>query len=327
MTKNIKLLVVVSCYLLAFVSNDLKAETSTTCTGNAYEIRTLERPDVLYLKVNDLCDDLTKALGDSLRKFFKEHPAESIEGSVLDLRQTKPISRNATVSGLASLFIYPGTLISTFQNANGQYLPIKTGRNYYQTNNEEDYLHGLPEFLREAPVAVLVSKETRGAPEDLASILLDERNATLLGEEFEGGIGNSIDLQNPFYQLIASSFPITTVQPVAPKRYIYQDSVEPSNNCSEEQLSYLINQSHLAVVRVVKYPRNAQIRAIEGEGTLAVLVDKSGKLMSQWILKSTGDDALDIEMLSAGQKAKFSTTSCITDSVLYRFPIIFNLEN
>jgi TonB family protein len=239
---------------------------------------------------------------------------------------------NHTVAGLASVFMYPGTLLGTFQDAKGIYYPIKTGKAYYQITNEADYLRDLPEFLTEAPLAVLVSQQTKGAPEILAFNLLDGRNAILLGEEFEGGVGNSIDLHNPFYHLIA---PILSIAPIEAeqsqpqsKRYIYQEiQIAGKDNCTEEQYSYLTNKSSEALVKVVKYPRSAQIKEIEGAGSLATQVDKTGKLVSQWILISTGDDALDYAMLEAGQKAKFPSAECISETATYRIPIVFLLTN
>lgn len=334
---NINVLIILLCQFIfqSYVYADGLQTNDIKCEKTPFEIKMLDASHVLYIRIDRLCQDSTKLLGDSLRELFIKRSSETIEGTVLDLRHTASTLQYSSTIGLASLFIPPNTFLWSDLGTNGKYFTVRSGKPYYQRGNDPDYLRDLPDELITAPLAILVSQDTKGAPELLAATFLYIRNALLLGEEFEEGVGNSIDLQNPFYQRIAPIFPITKKIHADEINSLQKQYMEQKTetgfpvNCTAENISNLASTAKIAVRKEVKYPRDAQIRQMEGSGELFVEVNKLGKLLWQQILVSTGNDAFDIAMLEAGQKAKFPAVECAREDeyIRYKIPIHFRLTN
>jgi len=76
-----------------------------------------------------------------------------------------------------------------------------------------------------------------------------------------------------------------------------------------------------------RYPEKARKRKIEGEGFLEIRLDQEGKVTSLNLLKSTGSDLLDQEIISLIQRsAPFPKLPSYLHEFSARLPIQFSLS-
>lgn len=159
-----------------------------------------------YLRLGDLSEDNISELDAALSNFEKKQ----LHMAILDLRATPPSSEFRLASEVLRRFVPKGRLLFTIKKPNA-----KEERMF--TSNQNPAYFGL--------LAIVVDDDTKGAPEVIAAVLREEKNAMVIGETTAGqGVEyKDIALQSGRKVRIAVSI-VSLPENATP---IFPDGVEP----------------------------------------------------------------------------------------------------
>lgn len=297
---------------------------------NSVTLKLLDSRKILYFHVSNLCLETPKEIGRVFRLYFAAN-ADDYSGIVLDLRDVQE-GYIPAVAGITSLFLPSGATIDVLRDNIGRSIEIKTGKAFYQRDLEgEDYLSSLPDSLKVKPIAVLVNLGTQKAGDLIATALLKNKRAVLIGEEFDSGCSDKLSLSNLFYKDVIESFPIqksmTPNTNSVHKRYL--NHFYTPKGCTLEIVDAWRNEVSNAILKKVVYPKESSHNGEEGLGIAGVDLSVKGKVIKVDLISSTGSPILDQAMFQAVYDSNIKPLHCATDDSQLRVavPIHFKLSN
>lgn len=321
-------------YWMAYATAQPSQEESVKlaeCNEGSFEVKFLPNSSILYLKVNQVCDQLIKELGNQLRN--PEYNSSEVMGYVFDLQKSKISKRSDIFSGLASIFMSPGQLIGGYLNQGKQY-SLFTGQHYYQPAEiKDDYLHELSSAFKSKPLALLVGESTDKDSDDLVlsfAKVNNVRSVALIGEDVKDGIWvNLMDVNPVFIRKVLKQFPVNNAVSdyVEVPNKAYLKYLSYLQSCSNNDLSKWKTDALSEIKKNVYYPIKAQRNGVEGDGLLEVELLPIGKIAKSKVALTTGNDWLDQAMLDAAKAAHIQPLSCLKPNVstMIAVPFVFKL--
>jgi TonB family protein len=101
-----------------------------------------------------------------------------------------------------------------------------------------------------------------------------------------------------------------------------------TNICTPDEVIQFSNRAISEIVSKTYYPPKAQMKGIEGEGSVILVFDTAWNIIGKEILKSTGSEHLDIAMTNTIKNSNFSKPNCIPElPVRITVPFIFKLNH
>ena len=130
-----------------------------------------------------------EATGENLAKALKTLQDENkgnLNGLIIDLRNDPGGLLNTAV-GVAGIFLKPGELVVyTDGRAEDAKMRLTNSREHYLRGGESDYQRGLPAWVKQIPIVVLVNGGSASASEIVAGALQDHKRALVVGTQTFG---------------------------------------------------------------------------------------------------------------------------------------------
>lgn len=136
--------------------------------------------DVLYLGATRTDD---ASLGEMVRAIQKAgEEAKPVRGVILDLRNN-PGDALPSVVAMAAAFVGPDTQLGQVRrNEHEVTVQLAAAPYFYRRGKAPDPLQGLPAWIKNVPLAVLVNNATSGGAEFVAAALQDQQRAVVIGQ-------------------------------------------------------------------------------------------------------------------------------------------------
>lgn len=311
-------------------SNKTEAIQLPDCKQDSFDVKFLPNSKILYLKINQDCEQLIKKLGAEFRK--TEYNTDDVKGYVFDLQQSKLSNRVGSISGVASIFLPPRTSLGGML-IEGKVYSFETGQKYYQPAEiKEDYLHDLSQTFKTKPLILLTGEATDNISDGLVLIIarITERSIVLFGSDIIGGFWvNNTEINNELIKELSQHFPVNTsivsYSNKPNKAYLwYLDSL---GSCSNKELIDWKISARDIVRRNVHYPKEAERKGIEGIGTILINFLATGEIVESKVKYTTGNEYLDGAMLDAAKGVSIKPLSCLKQeaNTVVGVPFVFKL--
>ena len=169
-----------------------KGETKpviATLTRAVIKIRSVKHklvePGYGYVRITQFQEHTGDNLVSALKDLEETNKAE-LKGLVLDLRNDPGGLLNTAV-GVAGAFLKPGELVVyTDGRTEDAKMRLTNNREHYLRHGDSDYLKGLPAWVKNVPMVVLVNGGSASASEIVAGALQDHKRALVVGTQSFG---------------------------------------------------------------------------------------------------------------------------------------------
>ncbi|NTV96347.1 MAG: S41 family peptidase [Thiobacillus sp.] len=145
----------------------------------------LVEPGYGYIRVTQF----QERTGDNMAAALKDLEASNkgaLKGLVLDLRNDPGGLLNTAV-GIAGAYLKPGALVVyTDGRTEDSKMKLTNSRENYLRHGDTDYLKGLPAWVKDVPMVVLVNGGSASASEIVAGALQDHKRALVVGTQSFG---------------------------------------------------------------------------------------------------------------------------------------------
>jgi carboxyl-terminal processing protease len=145
----------------------------------------LVEPGYGYVRVTQFQEHTGENLIAAL-KDLETNNKSALKGLVLDLRNDPGGLLNTAV-GVAGAFLKPGELVVyTEGRTEDAKMKLTNSRDNYLRHGDGDYLKGLPAWIKDVPMVVLVNGGSASASEIVAGALQDHKRALVMGTQSFG---------------------------------------------------------------------------------------------------------------------------------------------
>lgn len=146
----------------------------------------LLEPGYGYVRITQFQEHTGDGLAKALEAFAKQNK-EPLKGLVLDLRNDPGGLLNGAVA-VSSAFLPKGALVvyTDGRTEDAKMRLTADKENYLRGPNQEDFLKGLPAWVKTVPMVVLVNGGSASASEIVAGALQDQKRAVIMGTQSFG---------------------------------------------------------------------------------------------------------------------------------------------
>jgi carboxyl-terminal processing protease len=146
----------------------------------------LVEPGYGYIRVTQFQEHTGENLVAALKELEATNKNERLKGLVLDLRNDPGGLLNTAV-GVAGAFLKPDQLVVyTDGRTEDAKMKLTNSRENYLRHGEADYLKGVPAWIKDVPMVVLVNGGSASASEIVAGALQDHKRALVVGTQSFG---------------------------------------------------------------------------------------------------------------------------------------------
>jgi carboxyl-terminal processing protease len=219
----------------------------------------LAEPDIGYVRITQFQDHTGEDLVKAIETLAKQNKAP-LKGIVLDLRNDPGGLLNGAVAVSSAFLPKDSLVVYTDGRTEDAKMRLTANKEFYLRPNQEDYMKGLPEWVKSIPMVVLVNGGSASASEIVAGALKDHKRAIIMGTQTFGkgsvqtilplGNGTAIKLTTArYYTPSGNSIQAKGITPdiVAEEATVTEPDKQPGFSLRESDLEHhLINDKEPA---------------------------------------------------------------------------------
>ena len=146
----------------------------------------LTEPGYGYVRITQFQEHTGEDLVKAIDGLVKQNNKQALKGLVLDLRNDPGGLLNGAVAVSAAFLPKDALVVYTDGRTEDAKMRLTASKDFYLRQNQDDYLQGLPEWIKSVPMIVLVNGGSASASEIVAGALKDHKRAIIMGTQTFG---------------------------------------------------------------------------------------------------------------------------------------------